>query len=456
MQKAMMWKVVVVFGLTLLAAIPLALVRGVIVERQGLKNGVVRAIESETVGGQSIEGPVLVVPYQKVTIETRQEVHDQQTVEVRKKVTAGGTLFFLPERVEIEGAAAVEARRRGIYKAQAFSGAWKVRGRFDLPADFGVDHHAASYTFGTPQLAFGIGDPRGLAPEARLLWDGKPMAVEAGSDAPGLGRGIHARLESVSARATGRQSSEFELRIALTGLSRMQFLPMGRVSTVRLDSSWPHPGFFGPLLGQHAIDANGFRAAWKTSFLASGVNGEYASCFEGRGCDGYRRSAFGVNLVEPVDLYAQLERSVKYGLLFVGLTFAAFFLFDVLRQCPIHPVQYGLVGGALVIFYLLVTSLSEHIDFGSSYLAAAFACVSLIGYYVSHVLRSWRRGSLVAGLLAALYGALYLILRSEDHALLMGSLLLFGLMAAIMVGTRKVDWYRLGAPGALGERSAGG
>jgi len=456
MQKALLWKLGTVFGLTVLATIPLAMVKGLINERHGLKEGVVRSIEAETVGNQAIEGPVLVVPFEKVTLEVEQEVRGKQVVEVKKKVKANGNLFFLPETLEIEGAAGVEERRRGIYKAQAFSGAWKLRGRFDLPADFGVDRSKAEYTFGKPQLAFGIGDPRGLAPEAQLTWDGRAQPVEAGHDAPGLGRGIHADLESVRVAATHSQSAEFELSIALTGLSRMHFMPMGRVSTVKLDSTWPHPSFFGPLLGQHEIDDNGFRVAWRTSFLASGLNGRYADCFEGRGCDDLDRTAFGVNLVEPVNVYVLLERTAKYGLLFVGLTFAAFFLFDVLRQCPIHPVQYGLVGGALVIFYLLVTSLSEHIAFAPAYLAAAVSCVALIGYYVSHVLRSWRRGALVAGMIATLYAALFVILRSEDNALLMGSLLLFGLMAAIMVGTRKVDWYQVGSMPALGGRAAGG
>lgn len=456
MQRPMMWKLLVVLGLTLAATIPLAVVRGVVNERHGLRNDVVRSIESATVGRQAIEGPVLLVPYDMVTVETQKEMRGKEEVEVKKRVKSSGALFFLPETLEIEGAAGVEERRRGIYRVQAFSGPWKLRGRFEIPADFGVDRQKAQYTFGKPQLGFGIGDPRGLAPEAELIWDGRPVAVEAGTDVPGLARGIHADIGTILARAGGAQSAEFELRLALTGLSRLQFVPMGRVSTVKIESTWPHPGFFGPLLAQHSIDAGGFRAAWRTSFLASGVHQDYAACFSGAGCGAFTAAAFGVNLVEPVNLYAQLERSVKYGLLFVGLTFAAFFLYDVLRQCPIHTVQYGLVGGALVIFYLLVTSLAEHIAFGPAYLIAAIACVGLIGYYVSHVLRSWRRGSLVAGMLAALYGVLFAILRSEDNALLMGSVLLFALIAAIMVATRKVDWYRLGAAPALGENAVEG
>ena len=329
-------------------------------------------------------------------------------VEIKRKRTVSGRLFFLPETLDIDGNAGVQERRRGIYKAQAYSGHWRVTGRFDLPAHFGVGLDHAQYTWGTPELGFGIGDPRGLEPGIVLTLNGKPGVVEAGTNVPGLGRGVHAIVDTARAQGGMAQSLEFELGMGLTGLNRVQFLPTGRTSNVKFASAWPHPSFLGPLLAQHKIDPNGFSAVWKTSFLASNLHKEYAECFEANKCDAFNDAAFGVSLMEPADLYQQLERSVKYGLLFVGLTFVAFFLFDVLKQCPIHPVQYGLVGGALVIFYLLVTSLSEHIAFGYSYLLAATACVALIGYYVAHVIGSWQRGVLIASMISALYGVLYI------------------------------------------------
>lgn len=454
MQKVLLWKFFVVLVLCLLAMIPLAMVRGIVFERQGLRQGVIQGIENGTVGQQVIKGPVLVIPYQKIAVESRQEKRGDQVVEIREKVKSNGILHFLPEVLEISGVADVQERRRGIYKAQAYSGAWVIKGRFELPAELGVDQAGAKYTWGTPVLGFGIADPRGIAPEISLAVDGRPTAIDAGTDVPGLGRGIHSSLQSVLRNSRSPQSLEFELRMNLTGLNQVQFLPMGRTSAVSVSSAWPHPSFFGPLLAQHEIDASGFRAKWKTSFLASGVHQEFARCFEGGSCEGFNNAAFGVGMIEPANLYLQLERTVKYGILFVGLTFISFLLFDVLKQCPIHPVQYGLVGGALVIFYLLLTSLSEHIPFGYAYLLAAAGCVSLIGYYVACVLGSWRRGAMIASMIASLYGVLYAILRSEDNALLMGSVLLFALLAAVMIGTRKVDWYRLASPALLGEKAA--
>jgi inner membrane protein len=454
MQRALLWKLSTVIILCLLALIPLAMVRGIIGERQSLRDGVIHSFETETVGPQTLKGPVLVIPYRKTVTETSEErVSAQAAVEIKRRKVVAGRLFFLPEVLEIDGRAGVQERRRGIYKAQAYSANWKLTGRFDVPAHFGVGSDYAQYEWGTPELGFGVADPRGLEPGISLTLNAKQGALEAGTTVPGLGRGVHATLDTTRAQSGSAQAVEFELDMSLAGLNRVQFLPTGRISTVKFSSSWPHPSFFGPLLAQHEIGTDGFRAVWKTSFLASNLHNEYAECFEGRNCAAFDGAGFGVSLVEPADLYQQLERSVKYGLLFVGLTFIAFFLFDVLKQWPIHPVQYGLVGGALVIFYLLVTSLSEHIAFGYSYLLAASACVILIGYYVTHVIGSWRRGALVAAMISALYGVLYVILRSEENALLMGSILLFVLIAAIMVGTRKVDWYQLGRVPALGEKA---
>jgi inner membrane protein len=444
MQKKLIWKLLTILFLCLLSLIPLSMVKGVIGERQALRNGVIRGLEQETVGPQVLKGPVLVVPYRKRVITIDREKRDGSVLELNREHTVSGSLYFLPESVEIEGSATPSERRRGIYKALAYTGEWTVKGRFDIPARFGVGANAERYTWGKPELGFGIADPRGLAAGMSLEWDGSAAVLDAGTDAPGLGRGVHANVTLDAPAEAKTRSVEFVLRMKLSGLNHVRFLPTGRNSAVMLESTWPHPSFFGPLLAEHTIDADGIRAAWRSSYLANNLHREYAECSDKKQCGAFEELAFGVSLIEPVDLYRQLERSAKYGLLFVGLTFMAFFLFDVLKSRPVHPVQYGLVGGALVVFYLLVTSLSEHTAFALAYSVAAIACVSLIGYYVAHVLGSWQRGSAIGAMLAALYAVLYVILHSEDNALLMGSVLLFALLAAIMVGTRKVDWYGLG------------
>jgi inner membrane protein len=169
----------------------------------------------------------------------------------------------------------------------------------------------------------------------------------------------------------------------------------------------------------------------------------FATCAH-RDCPGLNENSLGVAFIQPVDVYLQAERAVKYGILFLGLTFAAFFLFELFKRLAIHPVQYGFVGIALCIFYLLLLSLSEHLSFGLSYFIASAACVSLLGFYASYVLKSVARSIGFTSMLGALYGVLYVLLRSEDYALLMGSLLLFAILALVMIITRKVDWYNIG------------
>ena len=210
-------------------------------------------------------------------------------------------------------------------------------------------------------------------------------------------------------------------------------------------ADWPHPSFQGRYLpARHEIDASGFKASWKVSrFAAAGAEG--ASC--AFPCS-RMKEAIAVSFIEPVGLYQSLERASKYGFLFLGLTFAAFMLLELLRRLAIHPVQYTLVGLALAMFFLLLVALSEHIDFGAAYAVATGACVGVISIYLMRVLGNAALGLAFGAALTALYGMLYALLKAEDYSLLGGSLLLFALLAALMVATRSVDWYALNAKAA--------
>jgi inner membrane protein len=192
------------------------------------------------------------------------------------------------------------------------------------------------------------------------------------------------------------------------------------------------------------VGPEGFEASWEVFHLARNLD----AILEAKG---ETQEAFGVAFLEPVNIYLRAERAVKYGFLFVGLTFAAFFFFEMLRRLPIHPIQYLLVGLALALFFLLLISLSERISFLAAYLSASASCLGLLGVYLSHALRSRSRGWGFAGALGGLYGVLYVLLISEDNALLMGTLVLFLGLAAVMVGTRKVDWYALAGEGPTSD-----
>ena len=191
------------------------------------------------------------------------------------------------------------------------------------------------------------------------------------------------------------------------------------------------------------MDAKGFKAQWESSWFANNLNDRFQQAAFSDGKSGLSAlPAFSTGLVQPVDQYQQNERSVKYAVLFIGLTFLSFFLLETLRSLRVHPIQYVLVGMALVMFFLVLLALSEHLGFGPAYLLAAAACVGQIGFYVSHILGGWKRGLGFAGLLSLLYAVLYGLLQSEDNALLLGSLLLFAALTAIMTLTRRLDWYR--------------
>ena len=222
-----------------------------------------------------------------------------------------------------------------------------------------------------------------------------------------------------------------------------------------MESDWPHPSFDGGFLpDDRSVTGQGFQANWQLSRFATGVGGTLDRLALGD-TSPLGNLDFGVRFVKPVDVYQQSERAVKYGLLFVVLTFMTFMLFEVLKSLAVHPVQYALAGAAVALFFLLLLSLSEHVPFALAYTVASAGCIGLLAYYVGHVLRSVQRGLAFSGLLAVLYVVLYVLLQSEDYALLMGSLLLFGVLAAVMVITRRVDWYRIGESERAPERPRG-
>ena len=230
----------------------------------------------------------------------------------------------------------------------------------------------------------------------------------------------------------------------MRGTSSFRFAPVGDSNSVEIVSNWPHPSFEGRYLpSTRDIADDGFTANWQISTFSTNMKEQALQCSAGN-CDALLSNQLGVSLVEPVDIYLQSQRASKYGVLFIGLTFAVFFLFEILRQLHIHPIQYGLVGLALTVFYLLLVSLAEHIPYGLAYLVATVACCGLLGFYVSYVLGKVRRGIAFAASIAGLYGVLYIIIQAEDYAFSMGAALVFTALAATMYVTRSFDWYELG------------
>jgi inner membrane protein len=256
---------------------------------------------------------------------------------------------------------------------------------------------------------------------------------------------MHATVTPVD--PTTPQRLPYSLAITLQGTESLEIVPVADNNRVNLKSDWPHPSFGGQFLPQpesQQIGKDGFAAQWTITALASNAQQQVQALFDGRKSGLSSIERLEVGFIEPIDIYSLSDRALKYGFLFIGLTFGCFLLFEVLKRLPIHPAQYGLVGLALATFFLLLIALSEHIDFWIAYLVAATACIALLGFYLSAVLHGVKRAMSFTIMLTALYGTLYGLLVSEDNALLLGSLLVFALIAAAMTLTREVDWYGVG------------
>ncbi|WP_260963244.1 cell envelope integrity protein CreD [Pseudomonas citri] len=443
MNRSLAIKLGMIALLILLLMIPLLMINGVIDERQELRDGVLQDIARSSSNSQQLVGPLLVVPYRRdVRVWNTNEktgVRFQETVEQR------GELYFLPEQFELDGQVRTETRARGIYEARLFHADNRIDGRFKVPENYGVaSKDLSSYHFDEPYLSVGISDIRGIENALALTLNQKTIDILPGSRVGWLGQGVHVPLPMVTGQGSADLTFGFDLRLQGTG--ELQILPVGKSSKVHLAADWPHPSFIGSYLPvSRDINEQGFNADWQTSFFSTNLEEALQNCLPSDNCEEFRSRAFGVSFIDPVDQYLKSDRAIKYALLFIALTFAGFFLFEVLKSLAVHPIQYALVGVALAFFYLLLLSLSEHIGFALAYLASASACVVLIGFYVCHVLRSVSHGLGFSAGLAALYALLYGLLSAEDYALLMGSLLLFGLLGAFMVLTRKLDWYGVGA-----------
>lgn len=441
MKRPLLFKFATIAFLVLLLMIPVSMINGVISERKASQNAVIEEIARSSSYSQKLVGPVLVVPYvQKIkTWKTDPETKAAYQAES----SLNGQLYFLPSAFTVDGRLSTERRSRGIYEARLYHANNKISGHFDIPVNYGVSENLDTYEFDQPYISMGIKDTRGIENALKLVVNNVAINMEPGSKLKMLGEGVHAVLAHPD---PSRQTVlQFNLDLVLQGTESFSIAPVGHESNVTLVSDWPHPSFMGEFLpGSREIADTGFKASWRTSYFSTNFEEAFNQCATGGECKVFNNRYFGVSLINPIDQYVKSDRAIKYALLFIALTFAGFFLFEVLKRLAVHPVQYGLVGLALALFYLLLISLSEHIAFGLAYLISASACIALIGFYVCFVLQGFMRGTLFTSLLAGLYALLYSLLSAEDYALLMGALLLFGLLGVFMVLTRKLDWYSIG------------
>ena len=421
-------KVLGVGVLALLMTIPLMQVSGLVIERQQLRTDAISQIAQGWGGQQVLGGPVLVVPtVRQVTPEGQAAPRWQ-----------AGSESVLADAMKVDVAMAVSTRSYGIYSAPVYVATVKLAAQFRAQ-DLASYRHAsdAPWQGGKAELRLPIGDLRGLQEISELRVNGQPARFESSADRLGGWPNV---VVPIDLDVLGDQPIDVQISLKLAGTEALQLLPLARSTDVTMRAPWSDPSFVGAALPlEHAIDASGFSAHWHLLDLNRSYGQHWSDADDMK--PALQASTFGVQLYQPVDVYQRNVRAGKYGLLFIAMTFVAFFLFEVLKRLRVHPVQYLLVGAALATFYVVLLALSEQIGFGLAYALAAAAVVVLVGGYAMAVLRARRAGLLLGGVLGLIYAMLYGLIAAEQYALLIGALVLLAMVALMMYLTRRIDWY---------------
>lgn len=455
-------KLGLIFALIIALLIPQSFIMDVVSERTQWRQQAFDSIQQSWPAAQTFAGPILIVPYSLTFNSTEKTVINNETKEVIKEVTLHEHLFLMPKQVQINSNLDSSIRYRGIYSVPVYNNALKITGEFDTQAmlDLIAAHPDKKIRWDKPQLSVLVSDQRGIAAPPSLTWNDAQIAFKPSARlpqvqpvniastesaaAPNVPRpvaGMHAPLPEISTDQARTFSFAFDM--GLRGMSAMNFALLSENTHVKLAANWASPSFTGELLPEtRNIDEHGFTAEWQASAFSYNVAAELERCSKGY-CDQLLNRSVGFSLMQPVDVYQQSERSIKYAVLFISLTFMALILFELLKKLRIHPIQYTLVGMALLVFYLLLVSLSEHLLFITAYAISASASMALLTFYFGAILHSRPLGFILGGALAMLYGVLYVILQSEENALLMGSVLVFAMLAGLMMATRHFDWYAL-------------
>ncbi|HJR83623.1 MAG TPA: cell envelope integrity protein CreD, partial [Sphingomicrobium sp.] len=404
-------------------------------------------------GPQAISGPVLVIPYRATAQET--VVENGQSVTRSRDVMRELTLS--PEHADLTTTVAPERRKRSIYEAVVYEAKLTGSARFAFPPDLarhGVETGAMDLS--RAELRFGVSDPRGLGANPQVAVNGQALRLQPGGGSGG-GRGFFAWID-----ASQLTSGPIGVRYSygLRGNSALTFAPQAGETVWSVRSAWPHPSFGGEFLpDRRQVGDQGFQAVYRIgnlalgrSLISTGDVGQSnladrispdprpASIVPSAPRDAGVPQVASISLIQPVDLYSQVNRATKYGFLFIGFTFLALLMFDVIGGVRVSAVEYLLMGAAIVLFFVLLLAFSEVIGFTPAYVLASAAIAGLNTAYSAAVLGSWKRAWFIGGLLVALYAVLYILLSLEAFSLLIGSLLLFAALAGVMYGTRRIDW----------------
>lgn len=441
-RRAIVFKMVGVAFVTLLLLIPLSMIKSVLRERMERRNEAVAEITSVWGRQQNVIGPILIIPYRHQTKVWKDQPAPGGRIErVEVLEATEARAYFLPAALNIKGDINPRQLHRGIYKTVVYAGQLDISGHFTPPDFAALRINDEDVLWDEATVTFAISDLRGIQETLELTWGDDRIPLLPGCQLKGFSSGVHATVPRLR---ESRGLIPLTLSLALNGSQGIRFTPLADANLVTLSSPWPDPSFQGAFLpSERTVNPDGFQATWHLAQYGRDYARQWTDRDPSAALDASSvgSSLFGVTFLSGIDSYRNTERAIKYGMLFLTLVFAAFFLFEILSAIRIHPFQYTLVGAALCLFYLGLLSLSEFIAFGTSYLVAAGVTTGLIWFYCASVLRSGRRAVLIVGLLAAIYGFLYIALQLQDYSLLFGTAGLFLVLAIVFWTTRKIDWY---------------
>ena len=450
-KSSVMLKLITIGILILLLMIPASMLESLVNERQSTRVNAVEEITSKWGSNQTIGGAVITIPYTII-----------QEDDKGKKSTVIEYAHFLPENLNITGTLTPEKRYRGIYEVILYNAQLHIQGFFKKPNVELLKIPKERFLFSEAFISFGLTDMKGIKEAIRLKINGKDTEMNSGIEskdlfASGVSSPINLDTEIIN----------FDAQINLNGSKRIDFLPFGKTTKVTIESTWGTPSFVGSSLpDERQVTEKGFKAVWNELHLNRNYPQQGTRNFVGLSSNGsensnqYRavvsepigaepkvrgelQSSFGVKLLLPVDEYQKTMRSTKYNLMFIVITFIAFFFVEILNRKRLHPIQYLLVGFAICLFYVLLLAISEHLSFNWAYLISCIIILILITFYTQCIFKNGRTALIFNGILALLYGFFYSLLQLEDYSLLLGSAGLLIILVVIMYLTRNIDWYRV-------------
>ena len=425
------FKVGIIFFLILILMIPTSMVESLIHEREGVQTKAINEVSSKWGNGQTISGPFISIPFDKYIKRFNKKDSINEIIKLKEWA------HFLPEELKIQGNIIPEKRYRGIYEVVVYESKLKIQGNFDNIDFKKLDIDKKDVHFGKATINIGINDLKGIEKQVTINWNNKDFSFNSGTSTKHIiSSGINA---VVPIRKDSITNYIFTTEIDLKGSQYLYFTPVGKTTDININSNWNTPSFTGMYLpDERTVSSTGVNSKWNILHL----NRNYPQEWIGNDY-GIDSSSFGTDLLLPVDNYKKSYRVARYAILFLVLTFITFFFVEIMSKVFIHPIQYLLVGIAIIVFYTLLLSISEHIKFNLAYIIASILTISLVSLYTFSILKSKQIGLLIFGILLIMYSFIFTIIQLEDYALLIGSLGMFTILCIVMYYSRKIDWYNI-------------